>query len=236
MPLNDISDAWIDAFLDTRDDAQTVIEAGFAASLLSAGSRVLDLACGYGRHASVLTALGLQVVGLDRDARMLARAGRTCPVVQAEMRQLPFAVESFDAVTSFWQSFGYFSDDENLAMLRDLWGIVRPGGVLLLDLYNREFFETIPAGREFTRGGILVREATSLINDRLRVRLTYNNGAECDDFEWQVFTPRTLCDAAVATGWVVSGIHSDFDRSKTPGHGAPRVQYVLSRPGTKSVT
>jgi SAM-dependent methyltransferase len=231
MALNDYSDIWLSAFLDTRDAQQTHCEARFVASLVPYGSRVLDLACGYGRHSSVLAALDLQVFGLDHDARVLGRALRSCPVVQADMRHLPFAPETFDAVVSLWQSFGYFSDEENLTLLRNLLAIVRPGGILVLDLYNREFFEAAAGERHFVRSGVRVRETTSLTHDRLRVHLAYNGGLDFDDFEWQVFTPRTLTQVAAAAGWVVSGQYCDFDRSKSPQYGAPRVQHLLSRPG-----
>jgi SAM-dependent methyltransferase len=70
--------------------------------LLPAGSVVLDLACGYGRHVRLALAQGHQVVALDRDGEALAELA-TLPgvhTVQADIEQSgwPFPDRRFDAV------------------------------------------------------------------------------------------------------------------------------------------
>lgn len=68
------------------------------------GPRVLDAGCGPGRDAALLRLAGAEVVGLDlaramlRQARNLDDAGHCC---QGDLRRLPFASESFDAVWCF---------------------------------------------------------------------------------------------------------------------------------------
>lgn len=71
-----------------------------------AGGRVLDLACGQGRHASLAAGLGLQVTALDRDAMALQRlqgvAGIATVQADIEAGPWPFAgtgvIAEFDAV------------------------------------------------------------------------------------------------------------------------------------------
>lgn len=93
-------------------------EARFAAELLGLKRRcVLDVACGYGRHA-VHLARNNKVCGLDfsRDYLLEARqktsgaASANLQVVQGDMRSLPFHSEAFDAVLLLFNSFGYFAD------------------------------------------------------------------------------------------------------------------------------
>ena len=227
--VNVFSNRWVRTFLETRNADQTELEARFIHSFVEPGSRVLDLACGYGRHAAALSSLGIDVVGADIDARMLEHARQSCPVVQADMRRLPFRNSSFAAVTIMWQSFGYFRGGENLAVLSDLRRMVRPGGVLILDLYNREYFEVRSKERSFVRAGTAVKEAIELEGDRLRVHLNYDDGADSEEFEWQIYSPRTLHDLATAAGWTLIGAHREFDLSKPPDPRHPMVQYVLSR-------
>jgi len=83
---------------------------------LGPDKRVLDLACGHGRHALELARRGVPVVGLDysEPALALARAtveaeGLEAESVHGDMRELPFADESFDAVANFFTAFGYFA-------------------------------------------------------------------------------------------------------------------------------
>jgi len=119
-----------------RDDEAAQGEAAFAAQAagLQPASRVLDVACGAGRHARALVALGHRVVGIDLSADLLAAATDTVRV-RADMRALPFR-ESFDAATSFFTSFGYFDDDGNRRALASIAGAIRRGGAFFLDFLN----------------------------------------------------------------------------------------------------
>src|SRR5690242_12700794 len=99
---------WTDAYygalyLDSVEDlltpALSAIEAEVVAALLAlgAGDRVLDLACGQGRHARVLAGRVRTVVGVDRAGPYLRRAaapgasqGAGALFVQGDLRELPF--------------------------------------------------------------------------------------------------------------------------------------------------
>lgn len=119
-----------------RDDEAAKGEAAFAARALGLpeGARVLDVACGTGRHARALAALGFRVVGVDLSRDLLGEAADVTRL-RADMRALPFFGE-FDAATSFFTSFGYFDDDGNRATLASIAGALRPGGAFLLDFLN----------------------------------------------------------------------------------------------------
>lgn len=70
--------------------------------LIRSGARVLDLACGHGRHARLLAAQGALVTALDRDEAALATLrdvpGITTLAADVEAGLWPFAPDSFDAV------------------------------------------------------------------------------------------------------------------------------------------
>lgn len=104
-------------------------------------TRLLDLACGEGRHLRELRRAGIDAVGLDLSLALLrlARRSELPPflLVRADMRGLPFGDRSFDAVTSFFTSFGYFAaGEEDLQVAREIRRVLEPGGRFLLDYLN----------------------------------------------------------------------------------------------------
>jgi SAM-dependent methyltransferase len=72
------------------------------APLVAPGARVLDLACGHGRHARMFAARGCDVLAVDRDAAALASlagvANVTTRALDLETDQWPLAGERFDAI------------------------------------------------------------------------------------------------------------------------------------------
>ncbi len=102
-------------------------------------SRCLDLCCGFGRHLEFLRDLGHAVWGCDLSLDLLRYASVQAKpyVLQADMRQLPYATSSFDFVFSFFTSFGYFEDDaENARVIDEIARVLKPGGGLLMDFLN----------------------------------------------------------------------------------------------------
>lgn len=105
---------------------------------LRPGHRVLDLGCGRGATSVFLAReAGVEVVAVDRwvaaaEVRGVVDAagvGDRVSVVQADVRELPFGEEEFDAIVSI-DSFEYFGTDVHLlpALLR----VLRPGGSIAM--------------------------------------------------------------------------------------------------------
>jgi 2-polyprenyl-3-methyl-5-hydroxy-6-metoxy-1,4-benzoquinol methylase len=104
------------------------------AHLIRPGSRVLDFACGLGRHSIAAARLGSRVVGIDRDVQKLA-TGRARGVeggLSVEWRQLDLAgpwpeLGTFDAVLVF----NYLDRASMPRILR----LVAPGGLLMMETF-----------------------------------------------------------------------------------------------------
>ncbi|HJL44667.1 MAG TPA: class I SAM-dependent methyltransferase, partial [Polyangiaceae bacterium LLY-WYZ-15_(1-7)] len=112
---------------------------------LAKGATILDVGCGLGVHAIELTRRGYLVVGLDLSLPMLSRAsdeaqaeGLKINFLHGDMREMTFD-GSFDAVLCWGTTFGYFDDETNKRVLEQLYRALKPKGVLLLDVVNRDF-------------------------------------------------------------------------------------------------
>lgn len=107
------------------------------APLILQGGRVLDLACGSGRHSRLLARLGHAVVALDRDAEALSRvtqdlegeiAGRIeCLQADVESGPWPFGAGEFDGVV--------VTNYLHRPLMDALVAVLRPGGVLIYETF-----------------------------------------------------------------------------------------------------
>jgi len=124
-------------------------EAAFVAERLAEngvapGSRVLELACGTGRHAFELEKLGYEVVATDYSPDMLACAARArasrgsrVELLEQDMRALKVPGAPFDAVVSLFDSIGYVqTNDAVLAVLVGAREHLRPDGVLVIEFWH----------------------------------------------------------------------------------------------------
>lgn len=94
------------------------------------GERILDLAAGTAVSTAEYAKSGAWCVAADFSLGMLrSGAHRDVPKVAADAFHLPFAADSFDAVTV---SFGLRNMNETVAALREMCRVVRPGGRLVI--------------------------------------------------------------------------------------------------------
>jgi SAM-dependent methyltransferase len=103
------------------------------------GMRVLDVACGPGRHTRAFEDAGARCIGADLSMALLRQAQLTssAPLVRADMRALPVRPGSMDLTVNLFTSFGYFdSEAEHESALSEMVTTVRPGGWFVLDFLN----------------------------------------------------------------------------------------------------
>lgn len=125
-----------------RDEREAIeqVEAVIELLHLSGKERILDLACGNGRHALEFARRGYDVVGVDLSETLLALAQEsaeaqhlTLSLERRDMRDL-HNLGSFDLVLSLFTSFGYFADmADNQKVLDEVASCLRSGSLFFLD-------------------------------------------------------------------------------------------------------
>ncbi len=117
---------------------------------LQGGERILDLACGFGRHSLELSRRGYKVVGVDitkdyiEDAKMEAkRNSLSAEFFHSDIRDIPFKNE-FDVVLNLADgAIGYLeSDSENLKIFDAVAKALKSGGKHLMDVVNADYADT----------------------------------------------------------------------------------------------
>jgi tellurite methyltransferase len=114
--------------------------------------RVLDAGCGSGRNLVYLLQSGYEVFGADSDAEAIASVRRLAGTLAPDSPVRNFRVESVEHMT-FPDAFAdvvlssavlhFASDDRQFAaMLRDMWRVLKPGGMLFCRLASAIGMET----------------------------------------------------------------------------------------------
>lgn len=115
---------------------------------LKPNSKVLDLACGKGRHAITLNELGFDVLGVDLSTNSIENAKEfendTLHFSVCDMRKC-VTEDNFNAVFNLFTSFGYFeSRDDNTLVIKSIHKCLSTKGVLVIDFMNsRRIIDTL---------------------------------------------------------------------------------------------
>jgi SAM-dependent methyltransferase len=113
-----------------------------------AGAKMLDVACGKGRHSMQLATKGFDVTGIDLSSESIAEAlkseGEHLHFYEHDMR-LPFWINYFDVAFNFFTSFGYFKTQrEHDNAIRSIVTSIKHGGIFVMDFLNVQY----AAGKE----------------------------------------------------------------------------------------
>lgn len=210
-PLFDLNSVFeVDDYLFTyRDDLteeRTNREVASLVKLLELETplKILDLACGFGRHANRLAALGHTVTGvdympgfLDLARQQAAEMGVQVDYIQEDMREVSFR-EEFDRVLLLFSSFGYFEDCENEQVLRNMFRALKPGGSLFLDMPNRDIFlKDLPASEVIEKSSDLLinRYSFDVLTGRFHNRrIIIRNGIRKDKpYSIRLYNATEMC-------------------------------------------
>ncbi len=121
--------------------------------------RVLDLACGHGRHSLRMSELGLEVTGVDMNAGFIKIAKELAVKRNLEIEftlgdilELNYP-SNFDAVILLYNSFGFFNKLDGEILINRISKSLKIGGRLLIDVKNKETLLNKTSSNSITEKG-----------------------------------------------------------------------------------
>jgi len=200
--------------------------------------KILDLACGFGRHANRLALMGYDVTGIDLTPGFLEIARRDAAEMgvqvdyhQGDMRQLDFEAQ-FDRALLLFTAFGYFDDQGNLEVLRRIARALKPGGRLVFDSINRDsFLKRMLPFIVTEKDGNLMIDRSSFDCETGRTtnrRIVLRDGLRRDKpFSVRLYNPNELRTLLPLAGLEPTGFYGDWDG--TPLTSESRRMIVIAK-------
>src|SRR4030095_14677417 len=158
-----MADNWFEKWFNSKDylelykhrneaDARKIVSLITRTVKLPKGSKVLDLACGNGRHSILFAGKGFNVLGIDLSSFLIGQAKQKLKTDYrkykknlrfelGDMRNIRHAKE-FDLVVNLFSSFGYFEkDSENKRVIKSISRSLKNGGYFFFDFLNARYLK-----------------------------------------------------------------------------------------------
>ena len=154
-------------------------------------AKILDVACGKGRHSRTLAKLGFDVTGIDLSVNSIEYAK------QFENEHLHFEVwdmrkmykhQQFDYVVNLFSSFGYFDDEhDDAAAIAAFAENLKSGGTVLIDYINTECaIKNMTSKQIVPRGDIQFHVQKKVENGFIKKKIEFLADGENQTYEEQL--------------------------------------------------
>jgi SAM-dependent methyltransferase len=192
--MNNTKTAWFENWFDSpyyhilykdRDDKEAE---EFISNLINflkppATSKILDLACGAGRHSIFINKMGYDVAGVDLSENSIntAKAHKkdNLHFDTHDMREV-YKQKEFNYIFSMFTSFGYFENKaDNVKMLQSVNAGLAQNGTFLLDFFNaKTVIKNLVPNEEKTEQGITFKLTRELVDGYIRKSIKFNASEE----------------------------------------------------------
>jgi SAM-dependent methyltransferase len=211
---------------------------------LQPGCRILDAPCGWGRLSRPLALLGANVVGVDQSETLIAAAEvqrgdlplERLRYLHHDLR-LTLPETDFDVACNIFSSFGYGTEEEDLAIFRALRDAVRPGGRVVVETNHRDlvcvsFARGSKTATRLPDGTLFLDEPEfDAISGVVRLNWYWSGPAGSGEqhAEWRCYTPTQIVELLDRAGLRFEAAYRGLSKDRYDAEG--RLAIVAVRDG-----
>ena len=218
---------------EARTCLETIIHKTGLENLTPSDVRVMDIACGAGRHALEFARFGFTTTANDLSPFLLectrsqaARENISIECTRQDMRHIS-AENTYDLVVQLFSSFGYFkTKKEDLQVLRNVHRALKKDGRYILDLINPVYLKkNLNPSSSRTIDNLIVSEQRRIEADRVIKQITIRSPDDSVTFEESVrlYRIEIIGDMLASAGFEIKEIFGDYEGSAFDEQTSPRL-------------
>lgn len=208
---------------DEREALQ-LVESIISITNIKNKSKILDLACGAGRHSIEFAKKGFLLTAIDLSENLLNNAkvnAQNAEVdidfIRADIRDF-YIDDKFDLVLNLFTSFGYFeSDEENFKVFKSAYNHLNENGFFIFDYFNKKYLEEnlIPNSSLRIEDGEIIQKRRIEKGRVIKDIIIKKNGNEKYFKESvKIYSLDEIKSKLELTKFNIKDIYGSFDRSK----------------------
>lgn len=200
--------------------------------------RLLDVACGKGRHAKAFASYGIDVTGIDLAEDSILEAKQfehdRLHFFVHDMREI-FRTNYYDVVTNMFTSFGYFDQpQDNTKTAKMIHSALRPGGKFIMDFVNQQHaYQVIQAQPDdlIVENGIRFTIHKRIDQQRLIKEIGIEDGErkECFQEELNSFSFNDMVALFEDNGLTFRKAYGDYQLSAYSEMDSPRMILLFEK-------
>jgi len=158
---------------------------------IAKNAKILDLACGKGRHSIFLNKLGYDVTGIDLSAESIEEArkmrSKNLQFIEGDMR-VAYKENYFDYIFNLFTSFGYFNDiEDNHAVVLAIAKGLKHRGVGVIDFFNAHLVrKSLPEQKQVLIDDIVFQTNKFEADEMVHKEIVFEEGNEKYTFKESV--------------------------------------------------
>ena len=205
-------------------EARQLVESIISITNIKNKSKILDLACGAGRHSIEFAKKGFLLTAVDLSENLLNNAKGNAinaevsiDFIRADIRD--FCIDNkFDLALNLFTSFGYFeSDEENFKVFKTAYNHLNKNGFFVFDYFNKKHLEEnlIPNSSLRIEGGEIIQKRRIENGRVIKNIIIKKNGYEKHFKESvKIYSLDEIKSILEMTKFKVKDIYGSFDKSK----------------------
>lgn len=222
-----------------ESEAQRLVELIVKNLNLKFNSKILDMACGSGRHAIIFAKKEFDVTAVDLSPRLMLEAKENALQNDVKINFvlsdiLDFeSTERFNLTLNLFTSFGYFDNDEdNFRVISKAYNFLIDGGYFVIDYFNKNYLLTnlIPT-TVFSENGLRITQNRFVEGNRVRKNITIENDGSSEEYYESVrlYSYDEMINFIKKVGFNIFNEFGDYNGNNFNNESSPRLIIVAKK-------